>query len=69
VETCIILPVNRDPDFDSFDVIFSSHSSNTKQAIITAINMNNQDDVLQSLHRWPQHVGEPGPDIPRVRDY
>ena len=50
------------PDGDSFDDIFSAHvlklwkiDSDANKTIDV------HDDVLQSLHRWLQHVGDAGP--------
>ena len=69
----IFIRLNQDSDGYSFDDIFSAHvlelGRNTEQGIdIDTINNSIHDDVLQCLHRWPQHVGEAGPDIPCVPD-
>ena len=66
--------LNRDSDGDSFDDIFSAHflecGRNTEQGIdINDINFDIHDDVLQSLHRWPEHIGETEPGIRWVPDY
>ena len=63
----------NDFDGDSFDDIFTAHvfelGRNTKQAVATAVNIDIHDDMLQSLHRWPQHVGEAGPKNSWSPDY
>ena len=69
----ISIRLSRDPDGNSFNDIFSAHvlelGRNTEQGIhIVAINIDIHDNVLQSLHRWPQHIDEAGPDIPWVPD-
>ena len=69
----ICIRLHQDFDGDSFDDIFSAYDlelgRNTEQRIdIVATNRDIHDDVLQSLHRWLQHVGEAGPDIPWARD-
>ena len=66
----------RNRDSDGFDEIFIAHvlelRRNTEPwqyidiKIIQIIEI--QDDVLQGLHRWPQHVGETGPDNAWVQD-
>ena len=69
----IYIRLNQDFDGDSFDDIFSAHDlelgRNTRQGIVlVVINLDIQDNVLQSLHRWSQHVGEAELDILCVPD-
>ena len=65
---------NENPDVDGFDDILCAHvlklRSNTERGTVTVIKkMDTHDDVLQSLHRWPQHAGKVKlPDIPWVRN-
>ena len=55
-------------DGDSFKDIFSGHflklGRNIEQLIQIFIDVDIHGDVLQSLQRWPQDVGEAGPDFP-----
>ena len=72
--TATAIHLNHESDGDSFDDIWSAHvlklGRNTEQGIvIVANNMDIHDDVLQSLHQWPQHVGEVGLDIPWFPDW
>ena len=41
----------------------------TEQGVVAAVNIDFHDNMLQSLHRWPQRVGKAGPDNSWSPDY
>ena len=47
--------------FDDFYCTCTRSEGILNRGVVTAVNIDFHNDMLQSLHRWPQRVGEAGP--------